>query len=168
MNTIKQQIKMKKLLDSILNKEEKTNKSKPIININNIEKKNKDTKTKINANYMKLLCLFIKKYDNNKFGRKNKCSIEEYLNVIFYVLITGIQWHSLNEKLSYSSYWRKYDKWCKYNIFSTVYHTFLKIMMSTHKISLKNLYIDSTMIKNIRGCDFYLKIILIDTEKVTK
>ena len=42
--------------------------------------------------YKELLVQYINSLNNNKLGRKMKCSTEYYIDRIFYVLKTGISW----------------------------------------------------------------------------
>ena len=89
-------------------------------------------------------------------GRKNKRSLDHYIDVIFKVLKTGMQWHELNTPLHYTTYHKKFILWNKLNIFNRSYHILIKLLILTNSITiddLKLLSIDSSMIKNIKGVD---------------
>ena len=63
-----------------------------------------------------------------------------------------MQWHLLNEKLHYTSYHKKHIEWCKLGVYDLVYNLVIKLCKFNGK-ELKNLFIDSSMIKNIKGTD---------------
>ena len=94
--------------------------------------------------------------NKSKSGRKNKLPIDDYLSVISYVLKTGIQWYNLREPLHYTTYHKKFIKWNKHNIFQNAFYLLLKLMKLKNILDndeLKNLFVDCSMIKNVKGVD---------------
>ena len=88
-------------------------------------------------------------------GRKSSQQISHYLDVIFKVLKTGSQWHTINSILHYTTYHKKFLYWNKLNVFQNTYIKLLKLIKSKflNYEFTKQLFIDSSMIKNIRGID---------------
>lgn len=109
------------------------------------------------ANTKELLKLIIKMVipkDKRKRGAHNKCTLDHYIDVICYVLRTGIQWKYLRDKLHFSTYHKKFIKWAKYDVFKIAYQVLIKLLKAQKYLTdddLKNLYMDSSMIKNIHG-----------------
>lgn len=62
---------------------------------------------------LKMIISLIMPKDYRNRGRHNKESIDHYIDVICYVLKTGIQWNQLREKLHYTTYHKKFMKWNK-------------------------------------------------------
>jgi putative transposase len=92
--------------------------------------------------------------DKRNRGAKNKEDLDHYIEVIEYILRTGIQWKELNAKLHYTTYHKKFMKWASLNVFQNAFYILTKLMKSNKYIDtgdLQNLYIDSSMVKNIRG-----------------
>lgn len=106
----------------------------------------------------KLIVNYIDKFINvsNK-GRPNLEPTEHYIDEIFYVLTTGVQWSKARCKHNYSTYHKKFVKYNKKFVFQNVYHIMIKLLRCKNLItdeSIKSLYIDSTMIKNIKGVGY--------------
>jgi hypothetical protein len=102
----------------------------------------------------------IKKKDTS--GRKLKFSIDSYLDSIHYILKTGISWRSLciirKTPYNHTTLFKFYQKLCSFDVFNIVYNRLLKKYRTAKlkKINIneyENLFIDSTMIKNINGRD---------------
>lgn len=91
-----------------------------------------------------------------KTGRPNKLKQSEYLKEILYVLRTGIQWKYLRGELHWSTYYKKFSKWSNDQVFQNCFEIVSKILKKQKylkKESYENLYVDSSMIKNVRGSD---------------
>jgi len=74
---------------------------------------------------------------------------------IFTVLKLGTPWRALKNNAHYTTIYKFYKKLVNQNIFKTAFNILIKIYYKTdEKINrIKNLFIDSTMIKNINGCE---------------
>ena len=108
---------------------------------------NKFTK-KILLNVIKTTC--------NKRGRKCSKENSHYLDEIFTVLKTGKQWNQINNTLHSDTYYKKFIYWNKNNIFQTAYNLMITILKNNKYInhqSTKELFTDTSMIKNIKGMD---------------
>ena len=117
------------------------------MNINNLNKK--------------LINLYLKEinYGNKSItkGRPDKEKVDHYINVIFKVIKTGIPWNSLTEKLHFSTYHKKFVKWNNLNLFENIHKIIIKLLNSRNLLfdnNNKDLYIDSTMTKNINGHEY--------------
>jgi transposase len=117
------------------------------MNINNLNKK--------------LINLYLKEinYGNKSItkGRPDKEEVDHYINVIFKVIKTGIPWNSLTEKLHFSTYHKKFVKWNNLNLFENIHKIIIKLLNSRNLLfdnNNKDLYIDSTMTKNINGHEY--------------
>ena len=69
---------------------------------------------------------------------------------------TGIQWNQLRTPLHWSTYYKKFCKWSENGIFSSSFKLLNKILRKNgylNQESYKTLYIDATMIKNVKGKD---------------
>ena len=100
--------------------------------------------------------VIMNKIKRDKRGKKDKMEINHYLDVIDYVLKTGIQWHMLEKDLHYTTYFKKYSKWAKEGIFSISHKIMISILRHKKVITdaeIKNLYIDCSMIKNVGGVE---------------
>lgn len=91
-------------------------------------------------------------------GRKLKCNIDHYIDTIFYVLKTGIRWSDIQSNLHWTTYHKKFTLFSKYRVFEHSHWILLKFLerskfFKDHSL-LKDLFIDSTMIKNIQGTEF--------------
>lgn len=103
-----------------------------------------------------IIVSLIEKLDYHNLGRKNKKQIHHYVDTIFHVLKSGIQWNCLTQELHYTTYHKKFIKWSSLNIFKLAYKAIIKMLKKNkvlNKNTTKNLFIDSSMIKNIRGVD---------------
>ena len=99
-----------------------------------------------------------------KTGPNTKYSLDLLLDVIIYVMETGISWRSLNSpihggRFRWQSFYGFYHKLCTMNVFEIVYMTFLNCYMSKNKsLKLKYLSTDTMNIKNEYGsnakCNF--------------
>ena len=116
------------------------------MNINNLNKR--------------LINLYLKEinYGNKSItkGRPDKEEINHYIDVIFKVVKIGIPWKALNEKLHYTTYFKKFSKWNNLNLFENIHKIIIKILNNRDLLFVdnKDLYIDSTMIKNINGYEY--------------
>ena len=98
------------------------------------------------------------KKDPRNRGSKNKASLDHYIDVIGYVLKTGIQWNRLEKPLHYTTYHKKFTKWNQNNVFQNTFYLLVRLLKFNGYVDesdLKNLFIDSTMIKNISGKNNY-------------
>jgi len=89
-------------------------------------------------------------------GRPDKEEIDHYIDIIFKVIKTGIPWKALKEKLHYTTYFKKFSKWNNLNLFENIHKIIIKILYNKDLLFIdnKDLYIDSTMIKNINGYEY--------------
>ena len=116
------------------------------MNINNLNKR--------------LINLYLKEinYGNKSItkGRPCKEEINHYIDVIFKVIKTGIPWKILNEKLHFSTYHKKFVKWNNLDLFENIHKIIIKLLNNKNLLFIdnKDLYIDSTMTKNINGSEF--------------
>jgi transposase len=116
------------------------------MNINNLNKR--------------LINLYLKEinYGNKSItkGRPDKEEINHYIDVIFKVIKTGIPWKILNEKLHFSTYHKKFVKWNNLDLFENIHKIIIKLLNYRNLLFIdnKDLYIDSTMTKNINGSEF--------------
>lgn len=115
----------------------------------------------INNIFLKLIKLYLKEinYGNTTInkGRPEKEDIDHYIKVIFYCIKSGIPWNMLKEKLHFSTYHKKFIKWNNLNVFENIHGIIIKLLKYKNLLKdsdLKNLYIDTTMIKNIKGHEF--------------
>ena len=114
------------------------------MNINNLNKR--------------LINLYLKEinYGNKSItkGRPDKEEINHYIDVIFKVIKTGIPWKILNEKLHFSTYHKKFVKWNNLDLFENIHKIIIKLLNYRNLLFIDDLYIDSTMTKNINGSEF--------------
>lgn len=103
------------------------------------------------------LCKMLLRYiPRSGLGRPCAASNSEYLTQINYVLRTGIQWNRLKGTLHWSTYYKKFCQWSRMGLFRSCFkiqQQILKKQGYLRQDSYKNLFIDSSMIKNIRGSD---------------
>lgn len=115
----------------------------------------------LDKRYLAVIIRLISLISRDKRGPKDTKSIEHYLDKIFYLFETGISWRKLplyEGDLHFSSYHFKFMWLCKNRIFEHAHEIIIKILKKKgvlNRNSLKNLFIDSTMIKNICGKDSY-------------
>ncbi len=108
-----------------------------------------------NITYQTIYKLYTTLNNNNNSGRKLKKNFKHYLDNIFYVLRYGIPWNSLPYTgLHYTTYHKFYTKLISLNIFELAYKILSKKYYYKNKDQFKNIYIDSSMIKNINGSEF--------------
>ena len=101
----------------------------------------------------KITRLLIKLYYNKISKRRLKLNINNYLDEIDKVLKYGNPWRSINHyQLHYTTFYKFFNRLVRYNIFKKLHNKITK--MYYKKNNYKNLFIDSTMIKNINGHDF--------------
>lgn len=91
---------------------------------------------------------------SNKSGRNHKLDFNHYLDTIIYVLRTGISWSSLKVPLHYSTYYKFFIKLINKNVFNITHTLLCNLYKSTYSKTFKELFIDSSMIKNINGSEF--------------
>lgn len=105
----------------------------------------------------KILNMYLNSISNkNNVGRPNKMDNKHYIDNILHVLKTGIQWKEINSTLHYTTYHKKFINWSNNKVFQNVFYILIKLLKLKNKINeqvIKDLYIDSTMIKNNRGID---------------
>ena len=107
-----------------------------------------------------LIKLYLKEinYGNNTInkGRPEKEDIDHYINIIFKIIKIGTPWRALNEKLHFSTYHKKFVKWNNLNLFENIHKIIIKLLNSKNLLFINNkdLYIDSTMTKNINGSEY--------------
>lgn len=93
-------------------------------------------------------------------GRPLKEPIEHYIDAICYVLKTGIPWIALEDtrfNLHWTTYHKKFLLWSEHKVFEQTYSSILDLLQNKNILTpatLQDLYIDSSMIKNIKGVDF--------------
>lgn len=87
-----------------------------------------------------------------KSGRKLKADFSYYINKIFFVLKYGTPWRALDSKVHYTTIHKFYLKLVSIGLFELTYRVI--VSMGIKSVSTKNLFIDSTLIKNINGSEF--------------
>jgi len=102
--------------------------------------------------FIKIATKIIESYYSHTHGRHNKEPIEHYLKTIFKVLKTGMQWSELQTPLHYTTYNKKHIKWSNDGIYKSAFDIAVKCC-KLKRNEIKDLFIDSTMIKNKRGRD---------------
>ena len=105
----------------------------------------------------KIINMYLNSISNkNNVGRPNKMNNKHYIDNILHVLKTGIQWKEIKSTLHYTTYHKKFISWNNNKVFQNVFYILIKLLKLKNKINeqvIKDLYIDSTMIKNNRGID---------------
>jgi len=88
---------------------------------------------------------------NKPIGRPIKYNYDICLEYIFKILKTGLSWSNLNNIIDNKSdaIRKRFNKWCKLGIFINAHNILLKIYKNKYDIT--NMYIDSTVIKNLNG-----------------
>ena len=100
----------------------------------------------------KIIKLLYLKINNKSVGRKLKCDLDHYIESIYTVLKYALPWRSINTKLHYTSYHKFFEKLVSKNIFKTAYSIITnKYYKNINKRN--DLFLDSSMIKNINGKD---------------
>lgn len=98
----------------------------------------------------KTILLDLIKLNSNNLGRKPSFDFEHYLDVIIYVLASGISWTYLDKELHYSTYYKKFRYWSKLNIFQEAFDIINQLNNDNknNKLFTENLFMDSTDILN--------------------
>jgi len=110
--------------------------------------------TELTIDFMDHVRDYIIKYNLYNVTPNTKYSLNEILEVIKYILITGSSWRSLDLGVFKNSYkWQSiyyhYSKFCTYNIFQNVYTNLLSHYFKKNKSGkLKYLSVDTSLIKN--------------------
>lgn len=92
----------------------------------------------------------------NKRGRKLKAPVSYYVSSILFVITQGVSWRALDElpikgPVKSSAIRKMFNKWAKKKIFSKAYCEFLSKYIDEYGETLKELFIDSTIIPNFCG-----------------
>ena len=104
----------------------------------------------------KIIKLLYLKINNKSVGRKLKCDLDHYIESIYTVLKYALPWRSINTKLHYTSYHKFFEKLVSKNVFKTTYSIITnKYYKNINKRN--DLFLDSSMIKNINGKDLLEK-----------
>ena len=111
----------------------------------------------ISDNFYKLLSKLVNDHNNDKKGRrkcgkKSTVEVEHYCKVIMKVL-TRCQWNSLNEKLHYSVYNKKFIKFVDAGTIANFYYLLTLVNNKLKKFN-GNFYID-TIFRNMQGFVFW-------------
>lgn len=91
--------------------------------------------------------------------RKRKISNEEVLKALCFSVKTGLPWRylSLNLKCNWSTIYKRFQNWTEMNAFEKVFSILLekysKQQLTTDPKWFKELFIDTSMIKNVSGVD---------------
>jgi transposase len=102
---------------------------------------------------------YIEKNNLFKKGPNTRYDLDDILDVIEYILITGASWRSLNlpvftGKYKWQSIYTHFNRLCKANVFKLVYLDLLSTYLKTNKSGkLKYLSIDTSFIKNEYASD---------------
>lgn len=91
-----------------------------------------------------------------KTGRKCSKPVKHYIEQIFQVLNTGMQWRAIRNDLHHDTYRKKFKQWSDLNLFENAFKTIIPKLRQKGLLpntETKDLIIDSSMIKNILGQD---------------
>lgn len=92
--------------------------------------------------------------NHKKAGRKLKCEFRDYYETVKYVLDTGVPWRKLGKReLHYTTYHKFFQKLISLNVFELTFKALACHCHNQNISEFKNLFIDSSMIKNINGKD---------------
>jgi len=88
-------------------------------------------------------------------GRPNKEDTDHYIDVIYNVLRSGMQWSNIKERLYYKTYYKKFIKWSDEGIIEAAHTCLMKTMERCNFFDERfaNIFIDSSSIRNIHGID---------------
>ena len=88
---------------------------------------------------------------NKKIGRPTEYCYDICLDYIFKILKTGLSWANLTNisRVNTDTIRKRFNKWCKLGVFTQAHDILLKIYKNKYDFS--NMYIDSTVIKNLNG-----------------
>jgi transposase len=104
-----------------------------------------------------ILVELVTDYSNRKLTRRpNLYELGHYVDVIFKQLRTGAQWCEIDSNCCYSTYHKKFIEWSKAGIFQLAHELLIKTIDKCGFLTAadtRTLSIDSSMIKNIRGCE---------------
>jgi putative transposase len=90
--------------------------------------------------------------------RRRKACHKDVIQTILSFLKAGLPWRYLQEpKATYHTYFKRFDRWMRLGVFERVWKDLLSYYSSrkleTNYKWFKELFIDTTMVKNIGGCD---------------
>ena len=112
---------------------------------------------RLHFNAKRIMINIIDDYNKTKLVRRpNSCEIVHYLDIIFKQLRTGCQWNEIDSLCHYSTYHKKFIEWSNAGLFQLGHEILIKMLYELKLIpkkDIKLLSIDSSMIKNNRGCD---------------
>jgi transposase len=103
-----------------------------------------------------LMVIHLLERNKSNRGRPCKATNREYLEEIFYVLKSGVQWNLLRAPLNWSTYYKKFRKWSQLGVFEISFGIIQKILKRSQYLTAsdyRNLFIDSSMIQNSKGTD---------------
>lgn len=105
----------------------------------------------MNNTLKRLIKLF---YDKLVHRKKLKFDFVHYLDTIYYVLRNGIAWRNIKDsKCHYTTYFKFFKKLSDNNIFYYALKSLTLFRNHKYPTEFRDLFIDSTMIKNINGKD---------------
>lgn len=90
--------------------------------------------------------------------RKRKACHTDVIQTILNFLKSGMPWRCIQQpKATYHTYFKRFDRWMRLGVFERVWKDLLSYYSSRKLQSnykwFKELFIDTTMVKNIGGCD---------------
>lgn len=104
-----------------------------------------------------VLINLIRDYSSHKIKKRpNLYELNHYVDVIFKQLRTGGQWCEIESECHFSTYHKKFIEWSRAGLFEMAHEIMIKTVHKLKLIPKKDialLSIDSSMIKNNRGCD---------------
>ena len=106
--------------------------------------------TSLNECLINILINLIKSNTSFSLGRPFTYPLPHYIEVIFHVLRTGMQWCEINDNLHYSVYHKHFRKWTKLGLFNELYSIVTNMIKKLDTYNL-NCFVDSTIIRNICG-----------------
>ena len=86
------------------------------------------------------------------FGKPLSMPITHYASVFIKIFKTGQPWYTLNEKLHYSVYHKHFINYVNKNIFDDFFDIIKKLTNKLPNID-NNLYIDSAIVRNVKGVE---------------
>jgi transposase len=113
----------------------------------------------LNISYKECIKAHIIKNNHYKQNHNSLYTLDDILNVIEYVMITGASWRSLNlpifnGKIKWQSIYYHFNKFCKLDIFKKVYLELLDTYFKSNKSGkLKYLSVDTSFVKNEYASD---------------
>lgn len=109
---------------------------------------------KLNIDFKDHIKSHILKHGYYKNQHNTIHSLDDILNIIEYILITGSSWRSLSlpifcDKFKWQSFYYHFDKFAKNNVFKNVYNELMESYFKINKSGkLKYISIDSSFVKN--------------------